>query len=234
MFSEKNSFLPAFLSERNYYFEATSKKMYIPQAFKIEDPRKIAEIIEKYSFATLITCNEGVPNASHIPFLFNCDRSEHGTLISHMAKVNPQWQEFNSQSEVLVVFQGSHSYISPTWYANQPAVCTWNYVAVHAYGIPQLIENEQRVWDILQATVDKYEVNLANPWDGSLPEKFRNQLSKALIGFEIALTRIEAKFKLGQNRSPEDLQGVYEALVNSADPNQRQLAAMMKQEHLVS
>ena len=112
-------------------------------------------------------------------------------------------------------------------------MCTWNYIAVHAYGIPQLVTDDRRTQDILQATVAKYESQLPNPWDGSLPEKYREQMAKALIGFEIPLTRIEAKFKLGQNRSSEDLQGVYDALVNSTDANRQQLAALMKQENLV-
>lgn len=206
--------------------------MYIPQAFEVRDLQKIAKIIEAYNFATLVTCQAGSPNASHIPFLYDAERGKHGTLIGHMAKANPQWQSFNFH-EVLAIFQGSHSYISPTWYASEPAVCTRNYVAVHAYGIPQLVTGSQRTEEILQATVAKYESLLPHPWDGSLPKKYREQLNKALVGFEIPLSRIEAKFKLGQNRSSEDLQGVYNALVNSADANQQQLAAMMKQENLV-
>ena len=207
--------------------------MYIPKPFEVTDPQKIADIIETYNFATLVTCERGIPTASHIPFLYDSQRGEHGTLISHIAKANPQWQSFDSQTEILAIFQGSHSYISPIWYKTEPAVCTWNYVTVHAYGIPQLVTDSHKTQNILQATVAKYESQLPNPWDGSLPEKYRDFMAKALIGFEIVLTRIEAKFKLGQNRSVEDLQGVYEALVNSADVNQQQLANMMKQENIV-
>ena len=206
--------------------------MYIPKAFEVTDLDKIAQIIETYNFATLITCDEGIPNASHIPFLYDRDRGKYGTLVSHMAKANSQWQSFGDR-EILTIFQGSHSYISPNWYQTKPAVCTWNYIAIHTYGVPQVITDIQRTEEILQATVAKYESQLPDPWDGSLPEKVQQQLGKALVGFEIPLTRIEAKFKLGQNRSAEDLQGVYDVLVNSTDVNQKQIAAMMKQENLI-
>ena len=206
--------------------------MYIPKAFEVKDLDKIAQVIETYNFATLVTCDSGIPMASHIPFLYDRDRGKYGTLISHMARANSQWQSFDDQ-EILAIFQGSHSYISPNWYQTKPAVCTWNYIAIHTYGVPQVITDIQRTEEILQATVAKYESQLPDPWDGSLPEKVQQQLGKALVGFEIPLTRIEAKFKLGQNRSAEDLQGVYDVLVNSTDVNQKQIAAMMKQENLI-
>lgn len=205
--------------------------MYIPQPFRIEDLQKIEKIIKTYNFATLITC-EGIPQASHIPFLYDASQGKYGTLVSHMAKNNPQWQSFE-EDEVLAIFQGCHSYISPTWYVSKPAVCTWNYVAVHAYGIPKLITDSQRTQEILQSTVARYESQLPNPWDGTLPEQYREVMAQALVAFEIPLTRIEAQFKLGQNRSATDLQGVYRALSDSEDVNRQQLAVMMRQENLI-
>jgi transcriptional regulator len=147
-----------------------------------------------------------------------------------MARANPQWQHFANGQEVLTVFHGPHSYISPSWYETELAVPTWNYVAVHAYGSPQLIEDETELQTLLQETIDTYEASFPISWKGDLPEDFRAKLIKAIVGFEIPISRIEGKFKLGQNRSPEDLQGVFQALSNSTSENDQELAKIMTHE----
>lgn len=204
--------------------------MYIPSPFRIDDAGKLAAFIQRHSFATLITHDGTAPFASHLPMLFRPDAGSYGSLISHMARANPQWQHFASGKEALVIFQGPHSYISPSWYQTAPAVPTWNYAVVHAYGIPAVFEDHERVVGLLRDTVAVYESTLDKPWSGELPEEYRDKLVRGIVAFEIPLTRIEGKFKLGQNRDAADIQGVFDALSRSDDEDSRAVAQLMRTE----
>jgi transcriptional regulator len=201
--------------------------MYIPTAFRVEDASKLAAFIQLHSFATLITHDGNAPFASHLPMLFRPDAGGHGTLVSHMARANPQWQHFASGGEVLAIFHGPHSYISPSWYQTKLAVPTWNYATVHAYGVPKIISEHERVVSILRETVSAYEASFEQPWPGDLPDDFRDKLMLGIVAFEIPVTRIEGKFKLGQNRPAADTQGVFDALSRSADTDSLAVARMM-------
>jgi len=207
--------------------------MYIPSAFQIEDADKLTQFMRQHSFATLITQDATAPFASHLPVLIDSSVGEQGTLLSHMARANPQWRHFASGNEVLTIFQGPHSYISPSWYQTKLAVPTWNYSSVHAYGVPQIIEEQDRVAALLDKLVTTYEAPFAEPWSGDLPAEFRDRLIQGIVAFEIPITRIEGKFKLGQNRSPEDLQRAYAALSQSDNASSRDLARMMAAECLI-
>ncbi|MBI3876328.1 MAG: FMN-binding negative transcriptional regulator [Verrucomicrobia bacterium] len=205
--------------------------MYIPETFVETDARRIAAVIREHSFATVVTFAEGRPFASHLPLLFRPDRGGHGVLIGHMARANSQWRHFQPDTEVLAIFTGPHGYISPSWYANHPAVPTWNYVAIHTYGQARLIEGEQELDEVLRATVNFYESGQPVPWQDTLPADFKAGLKKAIVGFEIEITRLEAKFKLGQNRKPEDITGAIAALARSENQTDRELAALMKSQY---
>jgi transcriptional regulator len=207
--------------------------MYIPDAFLVENPDKLSGLIRRHSFATLVTIDGESSFASHLPVLFHAEAGSRGTLVSHMARANPQWRHFASGRETLVMFHGPHAYISPTWYATAPAVPTWNYAAVHAYGVAQIITDHARMLELLRETVSIYEAPLPEPWGGDLPEEYRERLMQAIVGFEIPVSRIEGKFKLGQNRPAEDMQGVYDALSGSGDCGGRALAEMMRTEGFV-
>jgi transcriptional regulator len=204
--------------------------MYIPPAFRIEDAAKLAAFMQRHSFATLITHDGAAPLANHLPMLLRADAGAHGVLVSHMARANPQWQHFASDSEALAVFHGPHSYISPSWYQTEPAVPTWNYATVHAYGVPSIIHDHERVASLLRETVSLYEASFQQPWPGDLPDDYREKMMRGIVAFEIPIARIEGKFKLGQNRSTADLQGVFDALSHSADPDSRALAQIMLSE----
>ncbi len=204
--------------------------MYIPSAFRVENPEKLTRLIQQHGFATLITHDGHSSFASHLPVLYRPDSGPHGTLASHMARANPQWQHFASQQEVLVIFHGPHAYISPSWYQTQQAVPTWNYATVHAYGVPILITEHERFVALLRDTVSTYEASRPEPWPAELSPEFRDKLMQAIVGFEIPVTRIEGKFKLGQNRPAADIQGVLHALSNSNNPFDRALADMMHTE----
>src|SRR5262245_32627214 len=107
--------------------------MYIPNSFREDDQAELHDLMRQNNFAILVTQHGGAPFATHAPFLLDAERGPHGTLLAHIARANPQWRDFDGQQEALVIFQGPHAYISPSWYEVAPSVPTWNYAAVHAY-----------------------------------------------------------------------------------------------------
>lgn len=200
--------------------------MYTPAHFQVNDRDTLHAFMRRHSFATLVSQEGGVPQATHLPFLLNPIQGNHGILLSHMARANPQWRHF-SNTEVLVIFTGPHAYISPAWYATQPAVPTWNYTAVHAYGIPRIVTDHDRFVQMLHDLVEFYETGRPNRWHGTLPAEFRDGLMKGIVGLEIEITRIEGKFKLSQNR-PKDAPSVIAMLEDSMNQTDRDTAKMMK------
>jgi transcriptional regulator len=148
-----------------------------------------------------------------------------------VARVNPQWRHFSNGADVLAIFTGPHAYISPSWYQTPQMVPTWNYVAVHAYGIPRIVEDKKAFEEILHLTVREYESGQTSPWRDALPAEHKAGMMKAIVGFEIELTRVEAKFKLSQNRKPEDIAGAVAALSQSENQTERELAALMKSQY---
>lgn len=209
---------------------STRFPMYIPSAFEVTDREKIAEIISVHSFATLISKDGSSVFASQLPFLYKPDRGEKGKLVSHMAKANRHWQLFCATEEALVIFNGPHAYISPTCYAAEVAVPTWNYVTVHVYGIATVMREEAELNAVLAETVAQHESGALRPWIPNLSDELKATLNQALVGFEIEITRIEGKFKLGQNRSQEDRQKMLTTLENSGDADSICLAAWMRRE----
>ena len=198
--------------------------MYIPPFNRIEDPRRIHGFLDQHGFALVVSANDGEIMASHLPVLFDAAAGEQGVLRSHMARANPQWQQFTSEGEVLCIFAGPHAYISPSWYVSQHTVPTWNYAAVHVYGTPSLVNDPSQLGQIVQATTEKYERLVSSTWRLPLSDREFDGMLKAIVGFEIRISRIEAKFKLGQNRSREDQDSMLRALQNAPDNGSRQLA----------
>ena len=209
--------------------------MYVPEIFRLDDAAAAGALIRDNSFGLLVTVSaEGLPQASHLPFLF--DESGGGTpgrLLGHMARANPQWHDLAALaaagSEALVVFQGAHGYVSPSWYAPGPAVPTWNYLAVHLYGRPRILEAEAEVEALLARLVAEHEVGAVDPWSlaGQDP-KYLARMRRGIVAFEIPLARLEAKAKLSQNRPATDRRQVMEALEAAQDPRALALAAEMR------
>jgi transcriptional regulator len=208
--------------------------VYIPSAFAVSDRKTLATFIGQHSFATLITINGSAPFASHLPL--QLVGADHGPqrLVGHMARANDQWRHFRDDTEVLAIFSGPHGYISPSWYTTELAVPTWNYVTVHVYGRPSLIEDHSRVVALLEDLVEIYESPLDPSWPGPASDEYRDRLIAGIVAFEIEITRIEGKFKLGQNRSEADRDRVYQHLSGSKSETHRKLAALMQQEGLVA
>jgi len=194
--------------------------MYIPPLNRIEDPQKINAFIHAHAFATLITSSGDRTIASHLPVLLDEERN---VLRSHMARANEQWKMLESSDEVLCIFHGPHAYISPSWYVQEHTVPTWNYAVVHVYGKATLVD-ETELKQIVLDTTAKFESTMPQPWQIPLSEKEIDQLLKAIVGFKIDITRVEAKFKLGQNRSREDQEKMLLNLQSAPDSDSRVLA----------
>jgi transcriptional regulator len=201
--------------------------MYIPKAFQQEDRATLHALMHHYSFATLVTQHDGLPFASHLPLTLRPDDGPQGTLVGHMARANPQWRDFAPGQEVLVIFQGPHAYISPSWYALHPSVPTWNYAAVHAYGVPQIIADSTELYMMLQSLVQTYEAPRSQPWHFDLPEDYLQQMMQGIVGFTIRISRLEGKCKLSQNRPLGDQQRVAVALEHQGDALSAGVADLM-------
>lgn len=198
--------------------------MYIPKHFKIEDEEKIYEFIEKYSFATLYLTHKGEPYATHLPLILKKDER---ALYGHFARPNGQWKDIENQS-VLVVFQGPHCYISPSWYEISDAVPTWNYVSIHLYGKVDIIDDEKVIFNTLNDMVKKYE-KTASPYNlNNVDSEYIEGLSKGIVAFKITINNIEAKAKLSQNHPLERQELIIGHLERSSDQNDLQVASLMK------
>ena len=166
--------------------------------------------------------------ATHLPMLLDAEDGPLGTLRGHVARANPHWRAFRGGAEALAIFQGPHTYVSPSWNETRLTVPTWNYVAVHAYGRPRLIEDEAGLKAILHALVDRYESGFERPWSiQGLPEEFVRRMIKGIVGFEIQITRLEGKFKMNQNRTAGDRRGVVAALYGDGSEMSRAVAKLM-------
>jgi transcriptional regulator len=203
--------------------------MYIPEPFRETRSEALYAFIRQHSFGILSSHQDGALIASHLPFLLDERRGPNGALLGHMARANSQWQGFREDKEVLVIFPGPHAYISPSWYEAPLSVPTWNYAVVHAYGLPQRIETPSALLELLAATVRTYEDGFDQPWElGQLPEDFVSKLLRAIVGFEIRLTRLEGKFKLNQNRAAADRAGVVNGLRQHGGSLDVQVATLME------
>jgi transcriptional regulator len=202
--------------------------MYLPSIFKELRPDILQKLMRENGFATLITAAEGVPFASHIPVLIAGDAAA-GTLRirGHVARANPHWKQLENGAPVLAIFHGPHGYVSPSWYAEAENVPTWNYAVVHAYGRAALLAPDD-LRALLKDLVEAHERAFEQPWRfDSLPAQLVDGLLRGIVGFEIAVDRLEGKIKLSQNRPPEDRRRVREALAASVDPLARDVAAWM-------
>jgi transcriptional regulator len=200
--------------------------MYIPAHFAETDLAKLHDAIERYSFATLVSLDAAGLSASHLPLLLDRTTGASGTLLGHMARANRQWEEAAGQ-EVLAIFSGPHAYVSPQWYEAASVVPTWNYVAVHAYGRLELIENEAEVEALLLRMIEVYEAAQPRPWRLDEPREFVSRMIRQIVAFRIPIDRLEGKWKLNQNRPAEQRERVITALSRQGDENSRETARLI-------
>ena len=203
--------------------------MYVPSHFKEDDLSRIKDFIRTNDFATVVSWDGRRPLASHLLVELEEDASGNLRLNGHMARGNALWKTFNSDTEVLTVFLGPHTYISPTWYSVQ-AVPTWNYISAHAYGTPRIVSDHDELYSLLQHLVEKHE-SLDHSSAGydltKLPEDFVEKMMGGVVGFQIIVERIEASYKLSQNRSEADYHNIIIQLRSRGDENSSEVAEAM-------
>ena len=202
--------------------------MYTPSKFRVSEHARLHALMRDYPFAALLNPHEGGTDITHLPFLLDSARGEHGVLLGHMARANPHWRHFDGKRESIVIFTGPHAYISPSWYTDPHTVPTWNYAVVHVHGRPRVIDDKSRARCVLENLVAEHETPLDPPWTMDNAEPKIGNLLDHIVVFEMEIARLEGKFKLNQNRSRADRLGVIQALDDNGNPLRRAVAEAMR------
>lgn len=200
--------------------------MYTPKFNQLTDRAILLEAMQRYSFAILFggESADASATATHLPLMVK-DEGEHGLIEGHFAKANPHWRALNGR-EVLIVFPGPHSFVSPTNYVEELSVPTWNYIAVHAYGTLTLVEDDAGKEALVEGLIAIHEPRYAQQWRG-MPEGYRRTMLAGIMGFRIPIERIEGKFKLSQNRKEQERMNV-RATQAAGSSDERELAGWME------
>ena len=203
--------------------------VYLPPAFTETREEILLAHIEWHDFGLLVTHGTAGLIASQIPFLAE-RRDGQLYLQAHIARANPQAADLDDSGESLAIFAGPHAYISPSWYAAGPAVPTWNYAAVHAYGPARRIADPDWLRELVRRLSERHEAREPAPWDmQALPEPYVQSMLNGIVGIEIAVSRLEGKFKLSQNRPAADRPRIIAALERRADPDSQAVAQLMRE-----
>jgi transcriptional regulator len=204
--------------------------VYLPPAFTETREEVLIAHIERHDFGLLITHGDNGLVASQVPFLLE-RRADKLILEAHLARANPQVADIERGNEALAIFQGPHAYISPGWYETGPSVPTWNYASVHAYGYPRAIADHDWLDDFVRRLSQRHEAREPNrSWQmDDQPERYMTMMMNGIIGVELAVERLEGKFKLSQNRPPADRPRIIAALEAREDPDSRAVARLMRE-----
>ncbi len=191
--------------------------MYLPSYSREDNLQVQHDLMRAYPLATLVSSGVSGLMANSVPFLIYPEEGEFGVLRTHVARANPHWQELQTVTECMVLFQGADDYIRPSWYASKQehgkVVPTWNFVAVHAWGAPKIIEDDTWLRKQVSDLTHSREHAQLDPWKvEDAPADFTAALFKAIVGIEIPITRIEGKWKVSQNRPAADRAGVVAGL----------------------
>jgi transcriptional regulator len=202
--------------------------VYVPKHFAGNERAEIARLLHDHPFATLITPAAPEPLVSHVPLLHVADCEPHGTLFGHFARANPHCKE-GPGAESIAIFHGPHAYVSPSWYTEPAsAVPTWNYAVVHAHGTMQLAADAAETRAVLDLMIHRFESTRAAPWQLGLDPPRFDAMVNAIVGFRIRIKRIDAKFKMSQNRSHDDRVRVAAALDTEPYADAAATAAWMR------
>lgn len=201
--------------------------MYIPKHYAENDTEKLVAFMKENSFAVVVNVVNGSPWGTHLPFVV---KEEEGRIMlyTHMSRANDQWKAFDNNSEVLVIFQGPHAYISPSSYEKRQNVPTWNYIAAHAYGKPVIISDHEKVTGLLEDMINNYESAYFDQWRSLSPD-YVNSMVKGIVAFSIEVTKLEGKYKLSQNKTVNEQQNIIRKLKGSDEPSAHDLAARMEE-----
>lgn len=201
--------------------------MYIPPYYKQENLSVVKDFLHQNSFGTLVSLVNDRPWATHIPLELDTNAAGQDILSGHISRGNKQWRDFDKNDEVLAIFNGPHTYISSSWYDHEN-VPTWNYIAVHVYGKIRIVTDDELL-SSLKKLVNKYEAQSKHPVSvEGMSEKFLQNELRGIVGFEIAISEIQAAYKLSQNRDEKNTKQIIEELEKRGDVNSVQVSQEMK------
>jgi transcriptional regulator len=200
--------------------------VYIPEHFRVREHADAIAFIRAHPFAILISSTNDRPFATHAPLAIR-DAGQELVIRGHVAKANPHWRRLEQQPQCMTIFHGPHAYVSPTNYTTREVVPTWNYGAVHVYGNARVFSEPDQLLAVLHELIPMFEPAYAEQWAG-LTEAYRARMLSHIVGFEIAVTNIEAKFKLSQNRTREEQENIIESLGAASDTAVTGVAGLMQ------
>lgn len=209
--------------------------MYIPRHNEEKRVPVMQALMVAHPLATLVTLGANGMFASHIPMVFENDGSEFGRLKGHISRANAQWRDPNPAVDALAIFAGHQHYVSPTWYSENgehaKQVPTWNYAVVHAYAPLRVIEDEKWLLAHVTCLTNIHEAGFSAPWKVSdAPEDFIGSLLKGIIGLELPIRRLEGKWKVSQNRTEREKQGVIEGLTKLNTPESLAMKSLVERQ----
>ena len=205
--------------------------MYLPAHFEQPDRAIIRQLMKEAPMATLVTTAAGALEANHLPMLLD-DCEEPLVLRFHVARANPVWREAGGAGDVLAIFQGPDTYISPSWYATKAehgkVVPTWNYAVVHAYGTLAVFDDKEWLRAFLSRLTATHEARFQNPWQvADAPADYVDKMMGAIVGMEIAVTRLVAKWKIGQNQPAANRATLLAGLQRSDQPGAQAIGQLL-------
>ena len=211
-------------------------RMYIPKQFEETDVGVLHQLILTHPLGALVTLTHHGLDANHIPLLVRAEPAPFGTLHGHIARANPLWRDFSRDVEALVIFQGPDTYISPSWYPSKSehrkVVPTWNYVVVHVHGYMRIIDDPVWMRAHLEELVTACEAGRPVPWKVTdAPAEYIEKMVRAVVGLEIPIQRLIGKWKVSQNRTDRDREGVIEGLGNEGTERTLAMASLVRRDH---
>lgn len=204
--------------------------MYIPEHFRVREHADAIAFMRANPFAILVSCTGDGPFATHAPLALRED-GDRLVIRGHVAKANLHWKYLEQQPQCLTIFHGAHAYISPSNYVTRENVPTWNYGAVHVYGNARVFSAPEELLGVLHELMGLFEPAYAEQW-ASLSDSYRERMLSHIVGFEIIATRIEAKFKLSQNRTKEEQANVIRSLATAEDTAISGVSQLMREQKL--
>jgi transcriptional regulator len=200
--------------------------LYIPSYYKETDFPTLLSFMQHHPFALIVSSGKDGMKATHIPFVVE-EKAGKVLLTSHMARPNEQWKDMEAGAELLIVFQGPHTYISPSHYESKINVPTWNYIAVHARGKARVMHSETEALQVLEKTIATFEPAFFTQWAGLTPQ-YKTGMIAGIVSFEIEVTSLEGKFKLSQNKTEKERNNIVHSFEKGSDPLAQEIAKEMK------
>ena len=207
--------------------------MYVPKQFEAADTSVLHQLMDRYPFGVMVTLDQDGLNANHIPFVIDPEPKPFGTLRAHVARSNPVWQGVENSTEVLVIFQGTQSYISPGYYPTKhetgKVVPTYNYEVVHAYGAMRVIEDPNWLMALVTALTNRHESGVKSTWKVTdAPSDYVDKMLTAVVGIEIPISRLVGKSKVSQNQPKKNQEGVVAGLRNLNTDSAKEMAQVVQ------